>query len=179
MRIKEQLVVLTILISTFLTGCMSDSNADNPIPSTISSVPFSIIASGDGAVRLLVDGAFPLSSNLLGGAFQNGKIEIFKDQVSLNASLAAYVQPNQPITVDFSNNQVVLIGMGGQSSSGYSVRTDEILDFPDYIKMKFTLVKPASNCIVETVITSPFEFVKVQSTKEIVFEDNLVIINCT
>ena len=152
--------VLMILILSCLPGCLSDTNAGTPIP----TVPFSVIVSGD---------------NPISGVAKNRKLEVFKDQASLNARLDEYVRFVTEYTVDFSTKRVVLLDLGQRNTGGYSIATSEIQEFNDHVIVQVTVTKPGSTCAVTQAFTSPFEFIEVQSTKEILFTEQLVITNCS
>jgi hypothetical protein len=148
-----------VLIIFCLTGCLSDTNAET----STQNVPFSEIVSGQNPVS---------------GVYENRKIEVFKDQVSLNARLAAYVQLPQEHTVDFSTRRAVLVNLGQRNTGGYSVAMSGIRELSDHIMASITIIKPGSNCAVTQSFTSPFQFIEVQSTKEILFVEQLVVSDC-
>ncbi|MDH5711980.1 MAG: protease complex subunit PrcB family protein [Gammaproteobacteria bacterium] len=156
---RAGLFLSIIFTSVFLSGCLPDSNAETPVP----TVPFSVIASGD----------YPAS-----GSFENRKLEVFRNQASLDASLATYAQLSQPYIVDFSTSQAILINVGQRTSGGYSVKTDVVQEFSDHIKVFTTLTKPGNGCLTTLALTYPFEIIEVQSTKEVIFEQQLIMYNC-
>ena len=158
---KHQIHFLFIMPLSFLffIGCNSDSNAQI----AVSEVPYSIILSGD---------------NTLSGTFENRKIEIFRDQESLDSSLALYATFIREHTVDFSSSRVVLINMGERNTGGYSVEVDIIEDHPDYIILKAIMVKPGENCMTTPSLTSPYIFIEIESAKEILIEESLEIDDC-
>jgi len=149
-----------ILILSCLPGCLSDTTAGTPIP----TIPFSVIVSGD---------------NPISGVAKNRKLEVFKDQASFNVRFAEYVESVQEHTVDFSTRRVVLLDLGQRNTGGYSVATSEIQEFSDHVIIQVTVTKPGSTCAVTQAFTSPFEFIEVQSTKEILFIEQLIITNCS
>jgi len=148
-----------IVITCCLAGCLSDTNADTPI----NNVPFSIIAAG---------------SNPISGVEKNRKLEVFRDQASFNARLAEYVQSVQEYTVDFSTKRVVLSDLGQRNTGGYSVSTSKVLEFNDYVVVFITITKAGSTCAVPQAFTSPYEFIEVQSTKELLFAEQQVVTAC-
>ena len=159
MSCKLTNTLFVVLIIFCLAGCLSDTNAETPT----QDVPFSEIVSGQNPVSVV---------------YENRKIEVFKDQASLNARLAAYVQLTQEHTVDFSKKRAVLINLGQRSTGGYSVATSGIQEFSEHIMAFITITKPGSNCAVTQSFTSPFQFIEVQSTREIVFAEQLVVSDC-
>jgi hypothetical protein len=148
-----------IMITCCLSGCSTVTNADTPV----NDVPFSVIAAG----------ADPIS-----GVDKNRKLEVFRDQASFNARLAEYVQPVQEYTVDFSTKRVVLSDMGQRNTGGFAISTTKVQEYADYVMVSITLTKPGSTCAVTQAFTAPFEFIEVQSTKEILFAEQQVITNC-
>ncbi|NOX75295.1 MAG: protease complex subunit PrcB family protein [Gammaproteobacteria bacterium] len=159
MDFRKQIIVLS-LIFPLLAGCVGDSNAESPIP----LVNFTVIVFGDSTMSSLPE---------------NKKIEVFTDQTSLNSSLAVYVQLVAEHTVDFSSRRVALLSMGGRSSGGYEIATDRIEDHGDFMTLKILLTKPGSGCVTTGVITSPYEFVEIESTKELVIEERVVVVECS
>ncbi len=152
-------VVLALLLIIPLSGCLSDSNAESTLP----RVSFTEIASGDSTVN---------------GIPENRKIEVFTDQNSLNTALAIYVQFVVEHTVDFNNKRVVLLSMGERSSGGYSIGAQYIEDNGDYLELNILLSKPGDSCGVAQVLTYPFQFVEVQSTKELIIREHITVTNC-
>ena len=159
MSIKLKNAAFAVLLTSCLAGCLSDTRAETPIP----TVPFSVIVSGDNPVS---------------GVDKNRKLEVFRDQASLNTRLAEYVQLVQEHTVDFSTKRAVLLDLGQRNTGGYSIATSEIQEFNDHVIIVITVTKPGSTCAVTQAFTSPFEFIEVQSIKEILFVEQLVVSNC-
>ena len=155
---KKLLIILTLLSPT-LVSCVADSNADSPTP----EISFGVIVSGD---------------NTMNGLQENRKIEVFADQVSLNASLALYERFITEHTVDFRSKRAVLLSMGGRSTGGYSIKVDAVEDYDDYIKLKVLLTKPGNNCITTQALTSPYQFIEIESDKELVIEEKVMVVNC-
>ena len=151
--------ILVVLITSCLAGCLSPTNAGTPV----QNVPFSVIASGQ----------YPIS-----GTHKNRKIEVLMDQPAFDAELALYVELIQPHIVDFSTKRVVLITLGQRNTGGYSVAMTGVQEFSDSIRASITITKPGSNCAVPQSFTSPFQFIEVQSTKEMIFTEQLVVSNC-
>jgi len=147
------------LLTPLLASCVTDSNADSPIP----EINFGEIISGD---------------NTMSGLQENRKIEVFSDQASLNSSLAIYVQFITEHTVDFNSRRAVLLSMGGRSTGGYSIKAEAVEDYDDYIKLKVFLTKPGNNCITTQALTSPYQFIEIESVKELVIEERVVVVNC-
>jgi len=159
MSTKLKYAIAAVLSACCLAGCLSDTTSEATNP----TVPFSVIVSGD----------HPIS-----GTDKNRKLEVFRDQESFNARLAEYVESVQEHTVDFSTKRAVLLDLGQRNTGGYSIATSEIQEFNDHVIIVITVTKPGSTCAVTQAFTSPFEFIEVQSTKEILFVEQLVVSNC-
>lgn len=155
MKMRNSQFLALFLCFSFVSGCFSVSNT--------GTIPFIVIAAG---------------SNTISGIFENRKVEVFNDQTSLDQTLALYVQFAQPYTVDFSTHQVVLTNVGQRNSGGYSVYTEQILEYSDHLKVQTVLTKPGYGCVTTLALTSPFEFIEIQSTKEIVFEQEVITVDC-
>lgn len=135
------------------------ANAEN----LVSKVNFVVIASGFNATN---------------GAEVNRKIEIFTSQKALNSSLAIFTILKKEHTIDFNSKQSVLLSMGTRSSGGYSIKTETIEDHGNYIKLKVLLTKPGNNCMVSQMLTSPYQFIEIESDKELVVEERVVVDDC-
>ncbi|NTW58480.1 MAG: protease complex subunit PrcB family protein [Nitrospirae bacterium] len=72
----------------------------------------------------------------------------------------------------------MLSDLGRRNTGGYSVATSKIQEFKDYVMVSLTISKPGSNCGVTQAFTSPFEFIEVQSTKELLLEEQLFVSDC-
>jgi hypothetical protein len=159
MKITKLLVVLVTMLAPLLVSCAPESNADTPLP----TVTITVIASGD---------------NTISGSPENRKIEVFTSQTSFDSSLYLYIQPFAEHTVDFSSRRVALLSLGGRPTGGYSISVEKIEDFGDYIKAKVLIKKPGNNCIVTQTQTSPYEFIEIESVKELLFEERVEVQGC-
>jgi hypothetical protein len=151
--------VLFCMIAPLLVSCAPDSNAGTPLP----TVNFSVIAAGDHTIS---------------GVPENRKLEIYTDQASFDASLYLFIQPPAEHTVDFSSRRVVLLSLGGRPTGGYSISVEKIEDHGDFIEASIIISKPGSNCFVTQAQTSPYQFVEVESVKELLFEEKIDVVNC-
>lgn len=152
---------LLSLAAPLLAGCAIESNANTNTP--LPTVNFSVVAAGYYTIN---------------GQPENKKLEVFSNQPAFNASLNLFIQPLAEHTVDFSSRRVALLGLGGRPTGGYSVSAEKIEDYGDYIKATVLIKKPGANCIVTEVQTSPYQFVEVESTKELLFEERVEIVDC-
>ena len=158
MKLKISMVLLSVVV-LLLVSCAPISNADTPLP----AVNFTVIASGDSTIS---------------GQPVNKKLEIFTDQTAFNASLYLFLQPVAEHTVDFSTRRVALLSLGGRPTGGYSISAEKIEDHGEFIKASIVIRKPGSNCAVTQALTSPFQFIEVESVKELLFEERIEVVNC-
>ena len=157
-----KLRIITLLLSAAVllpAGCAPNSNAETAFP----PVGFSAIASGDHA---------------LNGLPVNRKLEVFSDQTSFDASLNLFILPIVPHIVDFTARRVVFLSLGGRSSGGNSISVERIEDHGNFLKASIVIRNPGNNCIVTQAITSPFQFVEVESVKALIFEERVEVFNC-
>jgi hypothetical protein len=157
-----KLIIFTLLLSVaalLLVSCAPDSNTGTTLP----TVTYSVIASGDSTIS---------------GLPEKRKLEIYTDQASFNSSFYLFLQPIAEHTVDFSSRRVVLLSLGSRSTGGYSISAEKIEDHGEFIKASIVIKKPGSDCAVAQVQTSPYEFVEVESVKELIFEERLEVVNC-
>ncbi len=155
-----QLKVFIFLLSVaapLLASCAPDSSAGT-LP-----VNYSVIAAGN---------------NTISGQPENRKLEVYTDQTSFDSSLYLFIQPPAEYKVDFSSRRVVLLSLGGRPTGGYSIAVDKIEDYGDFIKASIVIKKPGSNCAVTQALTSPYQFVEVESVKELLFEERIEVVNC-
>lgn len=159
MKTHKPLLVLLTIFSPFLASCVFNSNADTQKPAVI----FTVIVSGDRTIS---------------GSPENRKIEVFTNQASFNSNLSIYGQPYDEHTVDFSTRKVLLLSLGGQSSGGSSISTEKLEDYGEYIKATILIIKPGDKCIGTSSEASPYQFIEIESTKELVFEEKLEVKAC-
>ena len=150
---------LLSVVAPLLVSCDLDSNAGTPLP----TVSYSVIVSGDHTIN---------------GIPENRKLGIYTDQTSFNSSLYLFIEPLVEHTVDFSSRRVALLSLGGRPSGGYSISTEKIEDYGDFIKASIIIKKPGVNCNVTQAQTSPYQFVEVESVKELLFEERVEVVNC-
>jgi hypothetical protein len=147
------------IVAPLLAGCALDSKADTPLP----AVNYSVIAAGD---------------NTISGLPENRKLEIYTNQTSFNSSFYLFLQPVAEPTVDFSSRRVALLSLGGRPTGGYSISAEKIEDYGEFIKASIIIKKPGSNCSVTQAQTSPYQFIEVESVKELLFEERVEVVNC-
>lgn len=159
---SKKILGFTFLLASIAssTGCMSQAGAETspegPMVTTIAS-----------------------GNNTVTGLAPTRKIEVYRDQVTFNGSLYEFIQPMAEETIDFTLNQVVLLSLGEKSSGGYSVSVSGVEETDDYVRVFVSYTFPGSNCMVPTVITSPFLFVNIDTVKELVFEERIQSVSCS
>ena len=158
----KKYLVVPFLLSAMgaATGCMSEADAET----NTGKPEATVIASGEYTVS---------------GLSALRKIEIYGDQSSFNTSLYEFVQPIDEESVDFSLNKVVLFSMGERPSGGYSVSVSGIEESDDHVKVSVLYSFPGNDCMVTSVVTSPFQFIKINTTKELVFEESIQAAPCS
>ena len=125
---------ILIFTLTLITACSSDSNAEEEVINE-PVITYSLIASGNETETGLSD---------------NRKIEIFRTQESFTESIYRYIQFIQDPGLDFSSQQVVLLSLGFRTS-GYTIQTDAVEEFDEYIKLKILITSPGENCYLPQV----------------------------
>lgn len=158
MKLKIFIVLLSG-VAPLLVSCGPDSHAGTPFP----AVSYSVIVSGEHTVS---------------GPPENRKLEIYTNQAAFNASLSVFLQPFTEHTVDFSNRRVALLSLGGRPTGGYSISAEKIEDHGEFIQASIIIKKPGTKCAVPQVLTSPYEFVEVESVKELLFEERVEVVDC-
>lgn len=132
--------IIPIFIVILISGCLSDSDAD-------VSVGFVPLLSGVGPDN---------------GVLGNRQIEFFSNQLSFEKAVAGY-NAATPEQIDFTANQVILLDAGQKPTAGYAIRVDSIESIGGGLQLNATEISPGPNCVVATVLTEPYVFVKVVS----------------
>ena len=159
MKIAMPLTALLVLLAPLLASCLSESSADT----AQSSVRYSVLLAGE---------------RTLSGKPENRKLEVFSNQTSFDSSLYLYVLTLREQTVDFSMRRVALLSLGERPSGGYSISAESIEDFGAYLKARIVLKKPGARCIVTQSITSPYQFIEIESVKDLIFEERVEVVDC-
>ncbi len=167
MKLKIIGCVLAV-VAPLLVSCTPDSsagalllNSNDVIP--LPTVSYSVIASGDSTIN---------------GLPENRKLEIYANQTAFDSNLYLFLQPLAVHTVDFSSRRVALLSLGGRPTGGYSISAEKIEDYGEFIKASIIIKKPGSNCVVTQAQTSPYQFVEIESVKELLFEERVEVVNC-
>jgi len=156
---KKVLKVLFLLIFTLsLQACGSDAQAS------------SILASGDFI-------SLHSSTYLSSGEYTNKRSEIFIDQLDYENELLNYSN-DTALTIDFTENKVLLVDMGRRPSGGNSISVSKLENFDQYALVTVTLSVPGDNCGTASVLTNPFEFIQIATQKEILIKEEIIFIDC-
>lgn len=69
-------------------------------------------------------------------------------------------QPGPPPAVDFDSQMVIGVFMGEQSSGGYGIRIDRIIETADSLRVEAVLHRPAPGSMVTLALTQPWVIVR-------------------
>lgn len=160
--------IFTILIMLQLvTGCSSDENSEVMEPAEAAAlgtnIDFSIIASG-------ASGYFSQSSTKI--------FEIFRDQDSQNIanSLSGYGIPER--TIEFESKQTILLTTGRKSNGSHTIAVESVVDYGEYVRLNVLLSVRGSGCAVTAAISHPYQFIEINSRKELVIHESYVVTTC-
>jgi len=103
--------------------------------------------------------------------------KVISSQADYAAELAIYTSVT-PTSVDFTNGRVLLVDMGGRSSSGHSIDVTSVDVTDNSVVANIRLIKPGPSCMVLAVITNPYQFVFIPSLKEILVSERLEVTSC-
>lgn len=95
--------------------------------------------------------------------------EVIKDNASLRKLYIAINDPQVP-KVDFSKSRIVALFLGQRTSGGYAIKVKSVSEKGDKIYVTVEEKKPKPGDMVTMAITNPFTIVKINSTKEIIFQ---------
>ena len=100
-----------------------------------------------------------------GGASFSGLTDSLRVVVGDAATFAQWwtaAWPEEPLPdVDFGSHTVIVAAMGERSSSGFSIRVDEVLSEGYGLRVLVRTEVPGTSCSVATVMTQPTDFVSV------------------
>lgn len=94
--------------------------------------------------------------------------EIIKDQASLEALYQSVNDENIP-QIDFAKQRVVAVFLGQRNSGGHSIKVKEVNEKENKIHVMVDKMGPKPGENATMAITNPYSIVKINSTKEIVF----------
>jgi hypothetical protein len=140
------LMALNVLV--LLSGCTSNAGAESPVmPPEIPEI--------------LHEGNY-IASNI----DTNKEVRVITTQSNYEAALAIYSN-DSPNLVDFSSSKILLINFGRKKSNGYSIKINEITRLLHYVKVYVNYTRPGEECVVGSVISTPYKFVKIDLSSEL------------
>lgn len=80
--------------------------------------------------------------------------------------------------LDFSQNQLVVIDWGQQTSGGYFIKVNDVIESEEGIRVLATYHSPGSGCMTTQALTQPFVVLKVASKKPISVVASFVVKDC-
>ncbi|WP_447637161.1 protease complex subunit PrcB family protein [Flavobacterium microcysteis] len=95
--------------------------------------------------------------------------EVIKDQASLEKLYEA-INDNQVPKIDFAKERVVALFMGQRNTGGHAIKVKNVTEKGGKIYVDVQESSPGSGDIVTMALTNPFTIVKINSTKEILFQ---------
>lgn len=100
---------------------------------------------------------------------QTKSYEVIKDNASLIKLYESVNDPQVP-KVDFTKAQVVALFMGERNTGGYDIKVKNVSEKGGKIYVTVEETKPKPGDMATMAITNPFTIVKINSTKEIIFQ---------
>jgi len=144
-------------------------------------VPFAILLFSCNGTKSTSDATRPVTETrqsqklytVLSESDYQGKdaksFEIIKDNESLK-QLYQSVNDEQIPRIDFTKERIVALFLGQKSSGGYSIKVKDVFEKGGkiYVSIQETAPKAGENATM--AMTSPYTIIKINSTKEIVFQ---------
>lgn len=162
MKVLFVLPVVGVLTSA-LSGCSADSSADTT-PTTSSQ-------------KALTRELTPESQFTENGLTTLKQAKIITSQADYDHELVTYTS-GASTPLNFTSGKVLLVDMGERGSAGYFINVTTVDVSSTYVVANVTLTKPGSNCLVATVMTNPYEFVYIPTTKEILISESVIVNDC-
>jgi hypothetical protein len=120
---------------------------------------------------ILVERANPRS----GGAADRQTV-VAGNQSEFDSLLTTYGE--EPISLDFTNTQALLVDMGQQNTGGYSIGISSVTEFDDYVQANVVYNHPGNNCAVTLALTNPILIASIATNKEIRVSETTVSVDC-
>lgn len=81
--------------------------------------------------------------------------------------------------IDFTHRTIVAVFQGTQSSSGYEISIEEIVETENSLEITVKAFAPGRKCGVVGILTRPFDIVEIDKTeKQVVFHIKQKVRNC-
>jgi len=158
----KQLIVLVLILSglPLMTGCSSQSNAQD-VPSAIPP---------EAQFYSLHSGA-PIASS----SKSQKVIKVLETQQDYVTTLAEYSN-DAPKAVDFSKGRVLVVARGWAPTPGDGIQVSSVDVRNTYVVANVELTVPG--CAQAQVLSYPYQFVFIPTTKTILFSEKMVTYAC-
>lgn len=80
--------------------------------------------------------------------------------------------------IDFEKYTLLLLDMGTRFSGGFEIQIKYFVEKPDQMIASVTYLKPGDDCAVPAAITNPYKFIQIETKKEIIMKEQLVVYHC-
>jgi len=81
-------------------------------------------------------------------------------------------------SVDFDEERLVLIDMGTHNTGGYSINIESLSETSDQVTVGIISSSPGDGCLVTQALTNPYKFIKLNTTKNIIFSEKVKEVLC-
>lgn len=113
------------------------------------------------------------------GTSQHARNAQIRSQAQYEAELAAIsAGTGVAAKVDFTRGSVLLIDMGTRNSGGLALAIASVKVSADKVIANVRLTAPGSNCLTAAVMTNPYQFLYIPTSRNIIVEDTSVVRNC-
>ena len=163
----KHLLCAVLLLSglPLLSGCSSESGAQEVPRTGVGPVP------PEAQFYSLNQGEHPLSGSTA------KQTRVITTQEDYATALKIYTA-TPPTNVDFSKGKVLLVDMGARPSSGYGIAVTSVDVMDNAVVANVELLATGTGCVVLTLITNPYQFVYIPTTKEVLVSEKLIVHNC-
>jgi len=82
-------------------------------------------------------------------------------------------------TIDFNQNQLLLIALGAKNNGGYGLEIEKITETKNELIVNYFETKAGEKCVTTQAIVFPFELIEIKkSTKKVSFNSSEKTIDC-
>lgn len=137
--------ILLLIIITLLLSCKSseESTSNSNSKNTEKNIDFTVIKEGTNS-----------------GFTEFGKYFIAKESglpVIWDSIYSNYMNKDPLPKIDFETNEVYLLAMGMQTSGGYTIKVESVIETKKEIVVNIIQSKPGKTCMTTSVITFPYQ----------------------
>jgi len=79
---------------------------------------------------------------------------------------ANYMKKDPLPKIDFENNEVYVITMGEQTSGGYNIKVESVVETKKEVVVNIIESKPGKTCVTTSVMTYPYQLFTIPKTKK-------------